>query len=530
MIAQTGILETVLTHVPELIFVVDRDLNYVYANPEGAKVVGAKPADLHGKPLARFLPSDRIEKSRELIAQLQESRSTVSRETTYPGPNGMHHFEYRHTPVFDDTGQVSMVISIGRDITLHKQAEERAWKLQEFALLLTRAATESEIAEAVINTVHEHLAVSCTVVHFVTKNGSFRLVASRGISEERLQRLRQVDPRGDSLPNERAIRTQVPVWLETRDELLREFPEMSYSTTSPDLLMALASVPLAVKGVKLGAISFSFPRIMAFDEGLKRFILAIAAQCAQALDRARLYEDERRARERLEIQAAETLRALEVRDEFLSIASHELKTPLTSLILQNDLLKRQGAKKIACFLDQSNQQLDRLNRLVEDMLDITRIRSGKLTLELERFDLCGLIKEVLFRLSESLARAECEIQANLSGPLHGNWDRGRVDQILTNLMTNAAKYGAGRPIEVSAERAGTSARITVRDGGRGISPGDHDRIFRQFERAVSSSEVSGLGIGLHLVRQFVEMHGGTVSVESDLGQGAKFVVELPLED
>ncbi|MFL5343611.1 MAG: ATP-binding protein [Hyalangium sp.] len=238
-------------------------------------------------------------------------------------------------------------------------------------------------------------------------------------------------------------------------------------------------------------------------------------------------QEEQRAREGLE-------QAVRARDEFLSLASHELKTPLTSLMLQTQLLQRRlergeplppaAARKL---LDQTARQTQRLARLVNDMLDISRISAGKLSLERETFDLVALASEVVVKLGPQLSEAHCQVSIRAEGPVVGVWDQYRLEQVLTNLLTNAARYGAGTPVELSVRRLEGQAELRVSDQGRGIAQADQERIFRKFERAVGGHEVSGLGLGLFIVQEIVQMHGGTVRIQSELGQGATFIVLLP---
>jgi signal transduction histidine kinase len=240
-------------------------------------------------------------------------------------------------------------------------------------------------------------------------------------------------------------------------------------------------------------------------------------------------EEERRAREGLEA-------AVRARDEFLSLASHELKTPLTSLMLQTQLLQRREQRgevlppeSVKRLLDQTARQTERLARLVNDMLDISRLAAGKLALETETFDLAELASDVVAKLGPQLSEAQCEVSVRAPEPVVGTWDRYRLEQVLTNFLTNATRYAAGQPVEVSVRRLEQRAELRVRDNGRGIAQEDQERIFRKFERAVGLREVGGLGLGLFIVREIVEMHGGTVRVESGVGRGAAFTVALPLQ-
>jgi signal transduction histidine kinase len=164
-------------------------------------------------------------------------------------------------------------------------------------------------------------------------------------------------------------------------------------------------------------------------------------------------------------------------------------------------------------------------RLVEELLDVSRITAGRLALDRERVDLVALVREVVGRYPEPERKSPITVQAD--GALVGPWDRLRLEQVVSNLVGNALKYGDGKPIEVEVEHADHHAILRVRDHGIGISADDQQRIFERYERAVADRNVGGLGLGLWIVRQVVEAHGGRISVESEPGNGATFVVEIP---
>jgi signal transduction histidine kinase len=222
-------------------------------------------------------------------------------------------------------------------------------------------------------------------------------------------------------------------------------------------------------------------------------------------------------------------KAVRARDEFLSVASHELKTPLTTLKLQAQLRRRnlEKGELTAKNVVDDERQIGRLARLVDDMLDVSRISSGKFKLAPEDFDLSELVKEVVERFGPQLLNAKIAISVEAPKPVTGHWDRPRIEQVFTNLLTNAMKYGEGRPVAISVALRSGFAELEVADNGLGIQPSDHDRIFHAFERAAPSG-VSGLGLGLYIAKQLVEAHGGTIHVESANGQGARFIVGLPL--
>jgi len=242
-------------------------------------------------------------------------------------------------------------------------------------------------------------------------------------------------------------------------------------------------------------------------------------------------------------QTAETLvreqleEALRARQDFLSIAGHELKTPLTSVMLNlhaMEMALRAGVNaendRVLARWQALSRELRRLDRLVDQVLDLSRITAGKMMLAPERVDLGELVREVVDRFwSPSMEPGTIDVKQ--TAPVEGFWDRWRMDQILTNLLSNAIKYGQGRPISVEfgplGPEAGSDISIAVRDRGIGMSRDVLDRIFDRFERAVTDREYGGLGLGLWIARQVVEAMGGTIAAESDPGRGSTFTVRLP---
>lgn len=227
--------------------------------------------------------------------------------------------------------------------------------------------------------------------------------------------------------------------------------------------------------------------------------------------------------------------ALKARDEFISIASHELKTPLTSLKLQAQIQRRliqkndpkaYEEKRIATFSEATDAQITKLNRLVDDMLDISRIKTGKLTINPDIVDLSKLILNVIDDM-RSLFSANNFPMMNLNQEIIGTWDALRIEQVIANLLTNAIRYGMDRPVAIEAKKENGLAIIKVQDQGMGIDELHFTRIFDRFER-INAKEISGLGLGLFLTKQIVEAHNGKIFVESVLGKGSVFTVELPV--
>ncbi len=234
----------------------------------------------------------------------------------------------------------------------------------------------------------------------------------------------------------------------------------------------------------------------------------------------------------------ELINAINSRDEFLSIISHELKTPLTSLKLQTQSTQRKISKgnteeltldKLRPLFVKNENQINRLIRLVDDMLDITRIHSGRLSYNFESADLCKIIKDAYERHKDQFEVLHMPFINNCKSEIVGDFDVDRIEQVLTNLLTNALKYGRAGTVTITAEKTHDKCFFKVADNGLGIDPKNFELIFKKFERVVSADEVSGLGIGLFISKQIIEAHGGKIWVESTLNVGSTFIVELPLK-
>ena len=261
-----------------------------------------------------------------------------------------------------------------------------------------------------------------------------------------------------------------------------------------------------------------------WDEGERR------GTVVTFLDGTRRHEvEEARARE-----LRETREVVHDRDDFLAIASHELRTPLTPLRLGIQHALRMltaghpSTQEIIARLTVAERQVMRLSKLVEGMLDMSRLTRGALQLERVPCDLGALVHEVMERSQEVLTHVGCTPELRVEGPLQVLGDRLRLEQVLENLLSNATKYGAGCPIHVHCRAEEGQALLSVEDEGIGISPEDQQRIFGRFERASSVRHYGGFGLGLYLLREIVDAHGGSVSVRSQPGQGACFTVKLPL--
>jgi len=326
-----------------------------------------------------------------------------------------------------------------------------------------------------------------------------------------------------------------------------ELAEMMRSTSRtrniPIVFVSAAGRELnyAFKGYETGAVDFLYKPLDSDAVRSKVNVFVTLDQQRRqmqrqmaALERSR-QEQETLLRELNQTQS-ELQRSLRMRDEFMSLVAHELRTPLNTLFLETQMrslqLKRGTLASIQpdqfdAMIKRDERQIKAMIRLIDDMLDVSRMRSGQLSIRPGQVELMTLLERVVSDLSLQANATGCKLSLQEHPPVQGCWDEFRVEQVVVNLLTNALRYGGGQPVEVSVQYADDQVRIHVRDEGKGIAPQDLERIFEPYERGARNGEPKGLGLGLYISRQLAVSHGGELRVTSKPGEGSTFTLILP---
>jgi signal transduction histidine kinase len=412
--------------------------------------------------------------------------------------------------------------------TLAEEAERRAAFLAEAGVILGESLLYEETLARLGRLCVRSLADWC-VIDLVRKDGVLQrvtLIHRDPAKTPLLEELRdRYPPRWDSPhPAVQALRAGEPLLLtEVSDDVLRR---STVDERHLHLVRALGVetqlvLPLVSRGQTFGALSL----VMAtpgrrYGPADLALAIELARRASAAIDKAQLYR--------------EAQDAIRLRDEFLSVASHELRTPMTSLTLslQTLLQTAQAGKTLdpkvsANLVNLAFRQGERLTRLIRDLLDVSRIETDQLRPTIATVDLDELVREVAARFAPDFARARCEVIVSCERRAIGQWDRSHLDQVVSNLLSNAIKFGPGKPIELRTGEDAGSAWLSVTDHGIGIEPSQQPEIFERFARAVSARHYGGLGLGLYISRKLVEAHRGRLRVDSEPGRGSTFTVTLP---
>jgi PAS domain S-box-containing protein len=430
-----------------------------------------------------------------------------------------------------------------------EQAAERTARLQKVTAALSEALTPQQVAEVVVNQGIEAMDARAGLVGLLVEQGTFiEFVGALGYPQEAIEAWKRF-PITAKVPLAEAVRTGEPIFLDSVEALTSHYPALADVTTVTGN-RAVVAIPLIAEGQTLGGMGISFAESQRFSEEDKSFMLTLAQQCAQAIARARLYEAEQRARASSEAARAEAEAANRIKDEFLAVLSHELRSPLNPILGWTKLLRSRKFDETAT--DRALETIERnaklQTQLIEDLLDVSRILRGKMVLNVSPVNLATTIEAALETVRLAADSKGIQIHTWLDsngGKVCG--DANRLQQVVWNLLSNAVKFTPpGGRVEVrlsvvhglnvdgyedKLDPFTQYAQIQVQDNGKGISPNFIPYIFEYFrqENSTTTRKFGGLGLGLAIVRHLVELHGGFVFADSPgEGSGATFTVRLPL--
>jgi signal transduction histidine kinase len=403
-------------------------------------------------------------------------------------------------------------------------AERRGLLLGEATALLSQALDSRDVLDALARLFTRSFADWAVID--LEDNGALERIACAHRDPDKEPILREVAARY-------SVHPRSPVWQVVQTGKPVESPVLTddqiralcVDERHAELIRRLGAqsamfVPLCARDTVIGVLTLISVTPNRFARADAELAIDLGRRMALAIDNARLLD--------------ETQRALHLRDEFLRIASHELRTPLASLRLSAQGLLRAAERNRTVspeILDRTLRRVlgntVRLEQLTSELLDVTRIEQGRLHLNPIECALDAIVREAVEHIEADLAAAGSSVSIECAAPAAGQWDPSRLHQVVTNLLSNAAKFGAGKPIEIRIERLDTAVRLAVTDHGIGIDPVRRPHVFDRFERAVPSSRYGGLGLGLYIARSIVVAHGGTITVDSEPGAGSTFTVTLP---
>jgi PAS domain S-box-containing protein len=532
--------DMVLGGLPDGVIVHDVHGRLVYVNDAAARICGFDDAesllatpgaevlrrfevlDEHGTPIEQErLPGRRVLAGEKPEPMLMRVRQLPDGRTFWTN--------VRAHAIRDDEGTPVLAVNIWYDATGEQRQRSAARTLAEATARLATSIDYAETLKAVAQALVPELADWCAVD--LVEDGVRRSLAVAHVDPAKVQLAAAF--RAKYPPDENAaggvpsvLRSGVAeLYALLPPELIRKGAkdEEHFRAITELGLHSLMIVPILVGGVAEGALTLaSSESLKIFDEEDLALACEIGRRAGTAIENARLY------------RSAQS--AIRARDEFLAVAGHELRTPLAALMLQIESLElamSTGAiakepERFSTRLGKTFGHALRLARIVDGLLDVSRITEGRVELVEEDVDVAALVRDTCDRFTEDATRSGCELNVIAPGPCRGRFDPHRLEQIVSNLLSNAMKYGAAKPITVRCEQRGDRVLVSCEDGGIGIAVEDRERVFRRFERAVSERNYAGLGLGLWITRELVAAHGGTITLESELGAGSTFTVSLPL--
>lgn len=497
-------------------------------------IFGYEPGTFNGTfdEYRRGIYFEDAQNSWEIIKRAQEEKKPFNIEHRIVRQDGeIRWIQGSGTAIYDDHGNPVLMTGTSVDITDKKIAVLDQKFLSEVSEMLSHSFDFKTNLQKMADAAVEYFCDACVIDQLKPDGSIERIIVGMKdpVLREKELKLQEKYPERYSHdhPLFNALVTGRTIFVEDCRVMWPMFREKFGEEYLLDLAhidsRSVISVRLKGRESLLGTITFFTVggSKFTFQERHKHLVEEIAYRTSMAMENSILYQNSQEA--------------IRSRDEFLSIASHELKTPLQSLMLQNQMRKRELQKgievnevKLKRMLDTDDRQLQRISRLIDDMLDIARIRAKRLTIHKEKFEFVPFLTDVVDRLAPQMTEAGCEYSLQLCDAVSLHADAYRIEQVIVNLLTNAMKFGAGKPIRLEVVKFSYKIRLLVHDQGPGIHLDDAERIFQRFERATNDREISGLGLGLYISRQIVQDHEGALYVTSHPGSGSTFIMELPL--
>jgi PAS domain S-box-containing protein len=501
----------------------------LYSSDSVERVLGYKPEELQGAIPEGFIhPDDLPFFMEQFLSLLQKPREQVTLEYRVKHKNGSWVWiEVTGTNYLHDS-RIQAIVGNFRNITERKHREERQQLLNEvsekLASSLDHQLTLQEIAQLIVPAMADYCRIAV-----LDEQQQIRDIVANHIEPEKIALVRELyeqykDRVSSTYGLQKLLHTGQPELITVvTPEIVAPFIQENPVALPIIHALGLTSymgIPLIARDKVIGAITFSStqPQRRYTHEDLA-FAQELARRIALTLDNARLY--------------AEAQRAITLRDDFISIASHELRTPVTSLklyvqVLQKQLSSRRGDESLARSFAKMDAQLNKLTLLIEDLLNVSRIEHGKLEFHEDWFDLNGVVKDTVEQIQSTTSKHHMRIEGRVNQLVWG--DKDRIGQVLTNLLTNAVKFSPlADTIIVRLTTAQDAVVVSVQDFGIGIEKEHLNHIFDRFHRVSDPEEKTypGLGIGLYVAREIIQRHSGTLTVESEKGKGSLFSFTLP---
>lgn len=496
-------------------------------NRGAEQLFGYTEAEIVGRSITTLIPQERLEEENVILARIRSGNKVDHFETIRCHKSGKEFpVSITVSPIKDGKGNIIGASKVARDISVQVQSQEAMGKY--IANLETLNTVGKSIAENLdVQGILQRVTDATTKLtgaafgaffyNNIDKEGdSFRLFTLSGAPREAFEQLGM--PRHTEMFIPTFVNKQV-----VRIDDIRKHPNHAKNAPLKGIpkghfeVVSYLAVPVVAKsGSVIGGLLYGHPEAGIFTAEHELMVMNIAAQAAVSLDNSKLFEQVKSLSDK--------------KDEFIALASHELKTPLTTIkgYLQV-LAKKENDQMSKLFIDKSLYQVDKLNTLVEDLLNMSRIEAGRLDFNLEIFDMRAFLKEILETFSYSASTHE--VVENLgTSPAIIEGDKQRIEQAVLNLLTNAIKYSPkADKIYVSLEVIGKNVTVRVKDEGIGLTREQREQLFTRFYRAEDTRGISGLGLGLYLTKQIIDRHDGVIEVASEYGKGSEFYFTLPVK-